>query len=136
MVSLSARSCYAIISLLALARREGRGLVPAHGIASDQKIPPKYLEQILAALGRAGLVRSVRGLGGGYELARPASSVTLAEILLAIEGPPANARSLQVPAALEAVVARAEAEVARVFSVTLAELLAEEEARNGSMFYI
>ncbi|MFM7069936.1 MAG: RrF2 family transcriptional regulator, partial [Actinomycetes bacterium] len=50
-------------------------------------LPQPYLEQILLALKGAGLVRSKRGVGGGYVLARPAESITLAQIVSAVDGP-------------------------------------------------
>ena len=53
-------------------------------------MPQPYLEQILLALKGAGLVRSKRGVGGGYVLARPPEEITLADILSAVEGPLIN----------------------------------------------
>jgi Rrf2 family protein len=59
-------------------------------LAARQAIPVKYLENILADLRRAGLVASQRGADGGYRLARPASAVTVADIIRAVEGPLAD----------------------------------------------
>jgi Rrf2 family protein len=56
-------------------------------IAERTGIPQPYLEQILLALKGAGLVRSKRGVGGGYVLARPASEIRISEILSAVDGP-------------------------------------------------
>ena len=56
-------------------------------IADRTGLPQPYLEQILLALKGAGLVRSKRGVGGGYVLARPASEITLGQIVSAVEGP-------------------------------------------------
>lgn len=56
-------------------------------IAERTAIPQPYLEQILLALKGAGLVRSKRGVGGGYTLARPAAEIRLSEILAAVDGP-------------------------------------------------
>lgn len=56
-------------------------------IAERTAIPQPYLEQILLSLKGAGLVRSKRGVGGGYVLARPASEIRLSEILSAVDGP-------------------------------------------------
>jgi Rrf2 family protein len=64
--------------------------VKREAIAGAQKIPIQFLEQILLALKRAGIVRARRGPEGGYWLARPAAEVTLAEIIRAVEGPLAN----------------------------------------------
>src|SRR5215470_5966522 len=59
--------------------------VPLSAIAERQHISLAYLEQLFAKLRRAGLVQSERGRAGGYRLARPASSVTVAEIMGAVE---------------------------------------------------
>lgn len=56
-------------------------------IADRTVLPQPYLEQILLALKGAGLVRSKRGVGGGYVLARPANEITLAQIVSAVDGP-------------------------------------------------
>lgn len=56
-------------------------------IASRTGLPQPYLEQILLALKGAGLVRSKRGVGGGYVLARPPSQIRLSEIIAAVDGP-------------------------------------------------
>jgi Rrf2 family iron-sulfur cluster assembly transcriptional regulator len=56
-------------------------------LAERTGLPQPYLEQILLSLKGVGLVRSKRGVGGGYVLARPAESITLAEIVAAVDGP-------------------------------------------------
>lgn len=55
-------------------------------------MPPKYLENILLQMRRAGLVRGQRGPEGGYVLARPATEITLADVIRAVDGPLANVR--------------------------------------------
>jgi Rrf2 family protein len=69
-------------------------------IATAQEIPVKYLENILSELRQAGIVRSQRGADGGYWLGRPATEVSLAEIIRAVEGPLANVRG-ERPEALD-----------------------------------
>jgi Rrf2 family protein len=66
--------------------------VRAEAIARAQAIPSKYLENLLADLRRARLIASQRGLQGGYRLGRPASEITLADVMRAIEGPLAGVR--------------------------------------------
>ena len=83
---LTARSEYALLALVHLARHEGEGFVPVQAIADAQHIPPKFLEQILLALKRAHCLRSLKGKHGGYRLARKASSITLAEIVRLFDG--------------------------------------------------
>lgn len=85
----SARVDYALRAAAELAAASDAPL-KRDGIASAQRIPLPFLEQILLALKRAGIVRTRRGPEGGYWLARPAADVTLAEVIRAVEGPLAN----------------------------------------------
>jgi Rrf2 family iron-sulfur cluster assembly transcriptional regulator len=73
--------------LLSLALHGDEGPTSVKEIAERTNLPQPYLEQILLAVKGAGLVRSKRGVGGGYVLARPAERITLAQILAAVEGP-------------------------------------------------
>ena len=73
----------------------GDGPIKGERIAQAQKIPLKFLENILGDLRQAGLVRSQRGAEGGYWLARPAAEITLAEVIRAVEGPLANVRGVR-----------------------------------------
>lgn len=72
--------------MLELARQYGSGPVQSHDIATSQDIPEPYLNQLLTQLRKAGLITSRRGPGGGHALARPASEVTVAELIVALEG--------------------------------------------------
>jgi Rrf2 family protein len=91
-VRVSARADYAIRALLELtAARSGEPL-RGDAIARAQGIPAKYLENLLADLRRARLIASQRGVHGGYRLARPASAITLADVIRAIDGPLAGVR--------------------------------------------
>jgi Rrf2 family protein len=83
---LSARSDYALRAVIELAAA-GPGHVTADQLARTQVIPGKFLEAILTQLRRAGLVRSQRGPEGGFWLARPASEISLADVIRAIDGP-------------------------------------------------
>ena len=64
-----------------------------NAIVSAQRIPPKFLENILGELRNAGLVESQRGSDGGYWLAKPASEITVADVMRAVEGPLASVRN-------------------------------------------
>ena len=88
---LSARVDYALRAAAELAA-VGGGPVTAEQLARAQAIPGKFLENILTQLRRAGLVRSQRGPVGGYWLARPASEISLADIIRAVDGPLATVR--------------------------------------------
>lgn len=67
-----------------------RALVKGEAIATAQSIPVRFLETILSDLRRAGLVGSQRGADGGYWLAHPASSISVADVIRAVEGPLAD----------------------------------------------
>jgi Rrf2 family protein len=86
-VELSCKSEYALLALLELAARYSNGEpLQIRQIAAEQSIPDRYLEQLLATLRRAGLVRSQRGAKGGYILAREPWKITLFEVVKCIEG--------------------------------------------------
>lgn len=86
-VKVSTRGDYASRALLSLALRHGDGPTSVRDIAERTGLPQPYLEQILLALKGAGLVRSKRGVGGGYVLAREPSEINLAQIVSAVDGP-------------------------------------------------
>jgi Rrf2 family protein len=87
-VKVSTRGDYASRALLSLALHEGEpGPTSVRDIADRTGLPQPYLEQILLALKGAGLVRSKRGVGGGYVLARQPADITLADIVSAVDGP-------------------------------------------------
>ena len=84
----STRGDYACRALLSLTlHADESGPTSVRDIAERTALPQPYLEQILLALKGAGLVRSKRGVGGGYVLARPPEEITLADILAAVDGP-------------------------------------------------
>ena len=89
----SAKADYALRAAIELAAA-GEGPVKGERIAQAQEIPLKFLENILVELRHAGIVRSQRGVEGGYWLARPAEEVSLAEVIRAVEGPIADVRGV------------------------------------------
>ena len=95
---LSTRGEYASRAILDIALHEQGGLAKIGEIAARQKIPLKYLENILLTLKRAGIVRSRRGAKGGYYLARPAESITVGEVIRAMDGPLAPIHCVSVSA--------------------------------------
>jgi Rrf2 family protein len=92
-VRVSAKADYALRAVIELAATAD-GPVKGERIAQAQEIPLKFLENILGDLRHAGIVRSQRGVDGGYWLARPAQELTVADVVRAIEGPIANVRGL------------------------------------------
>jgi len=84
-IELTKRGDYAVRAMLALAA-SGEELVAARQIAAHMAIPPAFLPQVMSALVSAGLVERRMGRRGGYRLARPASAISLLEIVEAVEG--------------------------------------------------
>lgn len=88
---LSAKSRFAVAAMIDLALRESSGPVPLNSIGQRLQISLSYLEQLFSKLRQHGLVESTRGPGGGYTLGRDVKSISVADIIRAIEG----ARGLQ-----------------------------------------
>ena len=147
-MKLSTKARYGMRAMLSLALDDGKGPVPLRKIAKEQGISEKYLEHLMASLKSASLVRSVRGMRGGYRLAKPSSQIRLDEVVRVLEGsivpvecvgdPGLCRRSRfcvlrdvwgQVKEAMEAVLE----------STTLQDLVErqrEKEQSEGTMYYI
>jgi len=86
-MKLSTRGRYGTKAMIDVALHGAEGPVHLKDIARRQQVSKKYLEHLTSRLEAAGLLRGVRGAGGGISLARPASEIKLSEILQALEGP-------------------------------------------------
>lgn len=84
-MKLSTRARYGLKAMIDLAVHDEEA-VSIQSIASRQRIPDSYLEQLMGKLRRAGLVTSLRGVSGGYRLARDAGEISVGEILHVLEG--------------------------------------------------
>lgn len=92
-MKLTFRTEYALRALIALGLRHDSGIIAIQVIADEQKIPKRFLEQILNDLRSAGFVESKRGVSGGYRLARPPQAILLSDVLALLENfpsPPAS----------------------------------------------
>ena len=85
MISVTAKSRYAVVGMAELSRSSGDP-VPIAVIAERRGIPLQFLEQLFTTLRRAGLLVSQRGVGGGYRLARSAEQITVLEVVQALDG--------------------------------------------------
>lgn len=85
-MKLTSRSEYALLALVYLARHRNEGFIRVQTIADAQDIPQKFLEQILLTLKRARYLRSSKGRGGGFQLAKPPSSVSIADVIRLFDG--------------------------------------------------
>lgn len=85
-MKLSTRGKYGLYAMYYLAKHEGEGPQNLESI-STMGVPKQYLEQLLGNLRRAGLVSTVRGAQGGYQIAKPTTEITVLDIVDAMEGP-------------------------------------------------
>jgi Rrf2 family cysteine metabolism transcriptional repressor len=130
MLSITTKSPYALSALVELHRQGAAGPVPIAELARRREIPVQFLEQLFATLRRAGILRSQRGVKGGYTLARPADEITVLELVELLDGPlGADAKGIFAVAAAAASTALGEATVASI---------AEDEIRaaGAPMYYI
>lgn len=135
----SQRLDYTLRALVEMAREEKDDAVSAGRIAAKLGLPKRFLEQQLTAMGRQGLVVCRRGSGGGCVLSRPASTVTVADVVRAVQG-----EILDVPHTRGSAVARMWSEAAETLAgaladVTLADLVREQSEMDTStsqMYYI
>ncbi len=91
---MSAKAEYAVRAMVQLATADAGALVKTDDLAAAQDIPAQFLVDILSELRTGRLVRSQRGRDGGYELARPATEISVADVLRCIDGPLASVRDI------------------------------------------
>jgi len=129
MISISTKSPYALQALAELAR-SGRGPVPIGELARRREIPVQFLEQLFAALRRAGLLSSQRGVKGGYMFARQPSQITVLEVVELLDGP--------LGRDAEGVIGEAAAAARAVLEATTLADVVEREAREAgvAMYHI
>ena len=87
MISITTKSPYALSALVELHRQGTAGPVPIAELARRREIPVQFLEQLFATLRRAGILRSQRGVKGGYSSPGPADEVTVLELVELLDGP-------------------------------------------------
>jgi Rrf2 family protein len=126
--------------VLGLARHYPAGVaVPAETLAAAQGAPGKFLIQILVELKAQGIVRSVRGVAGGYLLARPPAEITLADVLEAVDGPLFEAPALSAkdcPPELRRAFERVRQSLDSAARAITFQQLLEESAAKEKMYYI
>lgn len=130
MISITTKSPYALSALVELHRCGDRAPVPIAELARRRSIPVQFLEQLFAALRRAGVLRSQRGVRGGYAFARPAEEITVLEIVELLDGPVGHGAS--------GVFADAAAAARNVLSASTVADVSEAEARSAgaAMYHI
>ncbi|TMM01172.1 MAG: Rrf2 family transcriptional regulator [Actinobacteria bacterium] len=129
MISITTKSPYALQALAELGR-SGDGPVPIGELARRREIPVQFLEQLFAALRRAGVLRSQRGVKGGYAFAREPGEITVLEIVELLDGPLGREAT--------GVFAEAADAARKVLASTTIADVVEREARaaGAAMYYI
>src|SRR5258705_12619873 len=128
MISITTKSPYALQALAELGRLGGAGPVPIGELARRREIPVQFLEQLFAVLRRAGVLRSQRGVKGGYSFAREPSEITVLELVELLDGP--------LGADSTGVFADAAGAARDVLAKTTVQDVMEREAReSGSAMY-
>ncbi len=130
MLSITTKSPYAIRALAELARTGGPGPVPIGELARRREVPVQFLEQLFAVLRRAGVLRSQRGVKGGYAFAREPGEVTVLEVVELLDG--------RLGAEAEGIFAEAAAAARAVLAKTTISDVVEREnqAAGATMYYI
>ena len=130
MLSITTKSPYAIRALAELARTGGPGPVPIGELARRREVPVQFLEQLFAVLRRAGVLRSQRGVKGGYAFAREPGEVTVLEVVELLDG--------RLGAEAEGIFAEAAAAARAVLAKTTINDVVEREnqAAGATMYYI
>ena len=132
MISVTAKSRYAVVGMAELARGSGAP-VPIATVAERRDIPVQFLEQLFSTLRRAGLLVSQRGVKGGYRLARPPEQITVLEVVQALDG-----RLGQEGKEAGGIWADGVESLRTVFSqATIADVARREDSERGAgMYYI
>ena len=130
MLSITTKSPYALQALTELGRTPGDTPVPIAELARRRDIPVQFLEQLFAVLRRAGVLRSQRGVRGGYSFARDPAEITVLEVVELLEG--------TFGADAEGIFAEAAQAARGVLSGTTVADVIEREARDAgsAMYYI
>lgn len=135
MFTVSAKGIYGLLSMLDLAEAYGSGPRQIKDISAIHDIPQHYLEQILVQLKKTGLVESFRGANGGYALTRPPADIALLDILSALEGKLELVAEEKKAGILAFFWEDLQKKIAKLFSMSLEDLLNEEKGRRESFTF-
>jgi DNA-binding IscR family transcriptional regulator len=128
MLSITTKSPYALRALTELARMGSSDPVPLAELARRRDVPVQFLEQLFATLRRAGILRSQRGVKGGYSFARAPSEVTVLEVVELLDGP--------VGGGAESIFADAAAAARAVLAHhSIADVVERERRAAGAVMY-
>ncbi|WP_009960097.1 RrF2 family transcriptional regulator [Verrucomicrobium spinosum] len=137
-MKISKKAEYALRAVLAMSRSATGTIFSIQSLAEEERIPLKFLEQILLILRKGGIMHSRRGAGGGYQLVRPASRITVGEILELVDGPiellpDGNSLSPGLTSAFQELQGEMQAWLTKM---TLADVMQREQLRGAVSFDI
>ncbi|MCP4297461.1 MAG: Rrf2 family transcriptional regulator [Proteobacteria bacterium] len=136
MLSISSKCRYGIAAVLALTENYGRGLLQIRDIASRKDVPRQYLEQIFNRLVNAGIVKSVRGKKGGYQLAVAPVDLTILMIIDVLEGGiQLTGDNFNTSDAVHHMFQRIEVELKGLLQTNFAELEVEQQSLHTDAMY-
>lgn len=136
MFSTTIKSHYGVSAIIELARNYNKGLVQIKDIVSRRNIPKTYLEQIFNRLNKHGLITSVRGNKGGYQLSDDPANITLLAVLEALEGE-IELRKYPGIKIVQELFTEIEDKARKILDISLAELvLREQKYKDQVMFHI
>ncbi len=135
-MKISTKGRYGLTIMIALARETDNKPLSLKKIATRHELPEHYLEQLIGPLRNGGLVKSVRGAYGGYQLVKPAEEITAGEIIRLLEGPLTIVEDSEADDAVKRKLwDKIKVAIETVLDETTLADLAEEDT-NGYMFYI
>ena len=126
---------YGLAALFELAKNYNLGFIQIKDIASTQKIPQNYLEQLLSILKKAGLVESMRGSKGGYKLNKPTDQIKIIDIIEVLDGPLVISETSRTNEILNIYWNQIETQFKNLFNDTLENLVNEETKLNKRLFF-
>jgi Rrf2 family cysteine metabolism transcriptional repressor len=139
-LKISTKGRYGLTIMMELANRAGEGPTSLKSIAEKHQLSEHYLEQLVAPLRNAGLVKSIRGAYGGYILSKSAEQVTAGEVIRVLEGPisPVDFTEEDDPAKRDLWIRIRDSFADVLDSTTLANLISFEDqgSNDNYMFYI
>ena len=135
MLNITTKSIYGINALIYLAENHGNGLAQIKNIAKRRKIPQNYLVQIFNKLVKAGIIKSVRGVNGGYKLQHSPEKTSVLTILEILEGPINFHENTDKIGAVFSLFTDAENELRKVFDISLKDMLEKQKKINNQIVY-
>lgn len=134
MFEVTTKTNYGLLAILHLADHFNKDIVQIHDIVEERKVPRNYLEQIMNRLNKQGIVRSIRGKRGGFQLAKDPDRMTLLEVLKALEGEIALQKSTRI-GVLRSFFSEIEAGIVKTLDIPLTKVLARQKMLEENIVF-